>query len=75
MMDNKFEQVFGEYLDSTEYEEIADTMFAATRNAFLAGWKAAGGSQPLPAHIFEVFGKQELSTRAETQEALAEHKK
>ena len=58
MMDNRFEQAFGEYLDSTECDEIEDTLFAAIRNAFLVGWKAAGGSLPLPAHIFEVFGKE-----------------
>lgn len=58
MMDNRFEQAFGEYLDSTECDEIEDTLFTAIRNAFLAGWKAAGGSLPLPAHIFEVFGKE-----------------
>ena len=58
MMDNRFEQAFGEYLDSTECDEIEDTLFAAIRNAFLAGWNAAGGSLPLPAHIFEVFGKE-----------------
>lgn len=48
MMDNRFEQAFGEYLDSTECDEIEDTLFAAIRNAFLAGWKAARG-QPAPA--------------------------
>ncbi len=48
MMDNRFEQAFGEYLDSTECDEIEDTLFTAIRNAFLAGWKAAGGSLPLP---------------------------
>lgn len=58
MMDNRFEQAFGEYLDSTECDEIEDTLFAAIRNAFLAGWKAARGQPPLPARIFEVFGKE-----------------
>ena len=46
MMDNRFEQAFGEYLDSTECDEIEDTLFAAIRNAFLAGWKAAGAACP-----------------------------
>ena len=31
-------------------------LFAATRNAFLAGWIAAGGSLPASGHIFEVYG-------------------
>lgn len=44
MMDNNFEKAFGEYLDSAEYDTIANELFAATRNAFLAGWIAVGGS-------------------------------
>ena len=50
MMDNNFEKAFGEYLDS------ANELFAATRNAFLEGWIAAGGSLPASGHIFEVYG-------------------
>ena len=46
MMDNNFEKAFGEYLDSAEYDTIANELFAATRKAFLAGWIAAGGSLP-----------------------------
>jgi len=56
MMDNNFEKAFGEYLDSAEYDTIANELFAATRNAFLAGWIAAGGSLPAFGHIFEVYG-------------------
>lgn len=56
MMDNNFEKAFGEYLDSAEYDTIANELFAATRNAFLAGWIAAGGSLPTSGHIFEVYG-------------------
>lgn len=37
MMDNNFEKAFGEYLDSAEYDTIANELFAATRNTFLAG--------------------------------------
>ena len=56
MMDNNFEKAFGEYLDSAEYDTIANELFAATRNAFLAGWIAAGGSLPASGHICEVHG-------------------
>ena len=34
MMDNNFEKAFGEYLDSAEYDTIANELFAATCNAF-----------------------------------------
>lgn len=56
MMDNNFEKAFGEYLDSAEHDTIANELFAATRNAFLAGWIAAGGSLPAFGHIFEGYG-------------------
>lgn len=48
MMDNRFEQAFGEYLDSTECDEIEDTLFAAIRNAFF-GRVESGRGQPAPA--------------------------
>lgn len=56
MMDNNFEKAFGEYLDSAEYDTIANELFAATRNAFLAGWIAAEGSLTASGHTFEVYG-------------------
>ena len=56
MMDNNFEKAFGEYLDSAEYDTIANELFAATCNAFLVGWIAAGGSLPASGHTFEVYG-------------------
>ena len=56
MMDNNFEKAFGEYLDSAEYDTIANELFAATRNTFLAGWIAAEWSLPASGHIFEVHG-------------------
>lgn len=56
MMDNNFEKAFGEYLDSAEYDTIANELFAATRNTFLAGWIAAEGSLLASGHIFEVYG-------------------
>lgn len=37
MMDNNFEKAFGEYLDSAEYDTIANELFAATRKAFFGG--------------------------------------
>ena len=58
MMDNTFEKAFGEYLDSAEYDTIANELFAATRNAFLAGWIAAGESLPASGHIFEGYGEK-----------------
>ena len=36
MMDNNFEKAFGEYLDSAEHDTIANELFAATPNAYLA---------------------------------------
>ena len=56
MMDNNFEKAVGEDLDSAEYDTIANELFAATRNAFLEGWIAVGGSLPASGHILEVYG-------------------
>ena len=68
MMDNDFEGAFGEYLDSAEYDAIANELFAATRNAFLAGWIAAGGSVSAGGHLFEVFAGKESRERGSGEE-------
>lgn len=56
MMDNDFEKAYGDYLESMAYEETENLLFSVLRNAFLAGWQAAGGSTPIPARIFEILG-------------------
>lgn len=48
MMDNEFEKAYGDYLESMAYEETENLLFSVLRNAFLAGWQAAGGSTPSP---------------------------
>ena len=58
ILDNNFEKAFGEYLDSAEYDTIANELFEATRKAFLAGWIAAGGSLPASGLIFEGYGEK-----------------
>lgn len=48
MMDNNFEKAFGEYLDSAEYDTIANELFAATRNAFWRDGLPQEGVSRLP---------------------------
>ena len=50
-MEDKLEKAFGDFIDRREYDEASNAMLALTRSAFIAGWKAAGGtilkSQPV----------------------------
>ena len=41
MYSNEFEQAFGEFLDSDEYEQLSALLFDLSRKAFAAGWQAA----------------------------------
>lgn len=59
MMNNRFEQAFSDYLDSRDYDETADCFFGMLRNAFIAGWIAAGGERPTTERIFTVLKKPE----------------
>ena len=38
-----FEAAFSDYLDSQEGDEAEAALFTVMRNAFRAGWRAAGG--------------------------------
>lgn len=44
MMSNEFEEAFSEFLDRQTYDEAESALFDVVRAAFLAGWKAAGGT-------------------------------
>lgn len=45
MHSDKFEEAFGEFLDSPEYDKVEEAIFHLARAAFEAGWKAAGGKK------------------------------
>ena len=58
MMSNEFEKAFSDFLDRHEYDEAEAYLFSMVRLAFVAGWKAAGGTPPQSERIFElVFPK------------------
>lgn len=44
MQSNDFEAAFGRFLEQTEYDAAEAALFSLVRAAFLAGWRAAGGS-------------------------------
>lgn len=54
-MEDKFEKAFGDFIDRREYDEASNAMLALTRSAFIAGWKAAGGTMPEPQPVFTIL--------------------
>ena len=44
MNELKCDQAFSEFLDDDQYEKTSEAMFSLIRAAFVAGWKAALGS-------------------------------
>ncbi|MBE6956202.1 MAG: hypothetical protein E7450_01980 [Ruminococcaceae bacterium] len=55
MMSNEFEKAFSDFLDRHEYDEAEASLFSMIRLAFVAGWKAAGGTPPQSERIFELI--------------------
>ena len=43
---NHYTKAFYEFLDHSQYQKSADTMFVVVYSAFQAGWLAAGGVLP-----------------------------
>ena len=41
-----FEEKFGEFLEGKKYDAAQAALFAVVRDAFEAGWKAAGQNSP-----------------------------
>ncbi len=48
MQSDAFEIAFGEFLESKTCDEAEAAVFALMREAFLAGWQAAGGESTAP---------------------------
>ena len=55
MQSNDFEAAFDRFLEQTEYDAAEAALFSLVRAAFLAGWRAAGGSAGTSARLFEVL--------------------
>lgn len=49
------DEAFSEYLETYEADEIFNNQFAAVRRAFIAGYKAAGGTVPKAQSIFKII--------------------
>ena len=67
MMNNDFEEAFGNFLDRREYDEAENALFDMVRIAFLAGWMSAGGEPPKPQKIFDIIecgGEKRRGTRS-----------
>ena len=48
--ENRFEECFEEFLDSREYDAAEEALFRLVREAYIAGWRAAGG-EDLPEYV------------------------
>lgn len=51
-----FEKSFSDYLDSKDYDNASEALFAITRTAFKAGWVAAGNDLSGPSSDEAVQG-------------------
>lgn len=54
-MEDKLEFAFSQFLERQEYDEAEAALFAIVRAAFLAGWKAAGGTMPEKQDIVRIL--------------------
>ena len=45
-MEKDLELCFEDFIESKDVDVAEDALFAALRQAFIAGWKAAGGKMP-----------------------------
>lgn len=55
MFTNNFESAFSKFLETREYDEAENYLFSVMRQAFAAGWQAAGGEPPGKARIFQLL--------------------
>ena len=46
MHTDRFEERFGEFLEGKKYDTAQAALFTVVREAFEAGWKAAGQNSP-----------------------------
>lgn len=65
MEQNYFEEAFSDFLDRREYDDAENALFSMVRIAFLAGWKAAGGTPPRPQKVIELYGEPEGGSPSE----------
>lgn len=62
MESKDFEQAFGDFIDRREYDQAQSCLFSMVRQAFLAGWSAAGGKPPQPQPVFQLLHRQEADS-------------
>ena len=55
MYSNEFEAAFEAFLERGEYDEAENYLFSMMRQAFAAGWVAAGGTPPTETRIFQLI--------------------
>ena len=55
MMSNEFEQALDDFLAGTQADAAHQALYDIIRDAFLAGWRSAGGDPPQKQRIFELI--------------------
>ncbi|WP_297719939.1 hypothetical protein [Intestinimonas sp.] len=55
MYSNDLEEAFSNFLDRHEYDDAEAALFSMVRLAFVAGWRAAGGTPPQSERIYELL--------------------
>ena len=63
MESDRFEKAFSDFLDRREYDNAENALFSMVRIAFLAGWKAAGGTPPPPRRVIELCPLREEAVK------------
>lgn len=53
-MEADFEKSFSDFLEREEYDRAEHALFAVVREAYKAGWKAAGGQPPQPQEVLRL---------------------
>ena len=72
MQTNEFEKAFSDFIDRREYDEAENALFSMVRIAFLAGWKAAGGENPPPQKVFELYHNDNVKHLSDIESDLLE---
>ena len=61
-MSDDFETAFGEFLEHKAYDEAEEALFSMLREAFIAGWKAAGGTIVDTSRVIQFVRKEKRFT-------------
>lgn len=56
-----FEKDFGQFIDSLKYDEFEGILFNLVRDAYMAGYRKAGGTVPANQPVFRIIADFQTS--------------